>query len=88
MTQLIFQGAKECIEAAKLRIQEIVDDLNAMVTVECVIPQCHHRSVMGAKGFKVQGITAEFDVQIKFPDRVNPGSNKRIMKLTIHTLDL
>lgn len=41
--------------------------------MECVIPQCHHRSVMGAKGFKVQGITAEFEVQIKFPDRVNPG---------------
>lgn len=24
---------------------------------------------MGAKGSKVQGITAEYDVQIKFPDR-------------------
>uniref|UniRef100_A0A6M2DT16 Putative vigilin n=1 Tax=Xenopsylla cheopis TaxID=163159 RepID=A0A6M2DT16_XENCH len=70
--KVVLKGAKECIEAAKLRIQEIVNDLNAMVTMECVIPQCHHRSVMGAKGFKVQGITAEFEVQIKFPDRVNP----------------
>lgn len=40
-----------------------------MVTVECVIPQKHHRTVMGAKGFKVQNITSEFDVQIKFPER-------------------
>jgi len=40
-----------------------------MVTVECVIPQRHHRTVMGAKGRKVQNITSEYDVQIKFPDR-------------------
>jgi hypothetical protein len=40
-----------------------------MITMECIIPQKHHRTVMGAKGVKVQGITSEFDVQIKFPDR-------------------
>lgn len=40
-----------------------------MITVECVIPQKHHRTVMGAKGRKVQSITSEHDVQIKFPDR-------------------
>lgn len=41
----------------------------SMVTVECVIAQRHHRTVMGAKGRKVQNITFEYDVQIKFPDR-------------------
>lgn len=41
----------------------------SMVTVECVIPQKHHRTVMGAKGRKVQSITSEYEVQIKFPDR-------------------
>lgn len=45
----------------------------SMVTIECIIPQRHHRTVMGARGCKVQGITAEFDVQIKFPDRVVQG---------------
>jgi len=40
-----------------------------MITVECIIPQKHHRTVMGAKGRKVQSITSEYDVQIKFPDR-------------------
>lgn len=39
------------------------------VTVECVIPQRHHRTVMGARGAKVKDITAEHDVQIKFPER-------------------
>ena len=41
----------------------------AQVTMECVITQKFHRNVMGAKGSKVQDITKEFDVGIKFPDR-------------------
>ena len=69
--KVTLKGAKDCIEAAISRIMEIVADLESMVTIECVIPQKHHRTVMGAKGHKVQGITSEFDVQIKFPDRDN-----------------
>ncbi|XP_011297299.1 vigilin [Fopius arisanus] len=67
--RVILKGAKECIEAAKQRMKEIVQELESMVTVECIIPQVHHRTVMGAKGCKVQTITSEFDVQIKFPER-------------------
>lgn len=46
-----------------------------MVTVNCIIPQKHHRTVMGAKGHKVQTIVSEYDVQIKFPDRDIFGKN-------------
>lgn len=67
--RVILKGAHDCIEAAKQRMREIVKDLESMVTIECIIPQRHHRTVMGAKGCKVQTITSEFDVQIKFPDR-------------------
>nr|CAD7196081.1 unnamed protein product [Timema douglasi] len=67
--RVVLKGAKDCIELAKLRIQETVEDLESMVTIECIIPQRHHRTVMGVKGFKVQGVTQEFDVHIKFPDR-------------------
>lgn len=69
--KVTLKGAKDCIEAAKGRITEIIRDLESMVTIECIISQKHHRTVMGAKGHKVQGITSEFDVQIKFPDRDN-----------------
>ncbi|KAF2884527.1 hypothetical protein ILUMI_21643 [Ignelater luminosus] len=69
--KVVLKGAKDCIDAAKARIQEIIGNLESMVTIECIIPQKHHRTVMGAKGHKVQGITADFDVQIKFPDRDN-----------------
>ncbi|XP_045484905.1 vigilin [Pieris rapae] len=67
--RVVLKGPKECIEAAKIRINEIIEDLEAKITIECVIPQKHHRTVMGARGAKVKDITAEFDVQIKFPER-------------------
>lgn len=68
-TRVTLKGPKEGIEAAKQRIVEIVGDLESMVTIECIIEQRHHRSVMGKRGAKVQGITQEFDVQVKFPER-------------------
>ncbi|XP_065366752.1 vigilin [Calliphora vicina] len=67
--KVTLKGAKDCIEAAKLRISEIVADLDAQVTIEVVIPQRLHRTIMGARGFKVQQVTTEHDVNIKFPDR-------------------
>nr|XP_015196116.1 PREDICTED: vigilin-like [Lepisosteus oculatus] len=67
--KVTLKGAKDCVEAAKKRIQEIIEDLEAQVTVECVIPQKYHRAVMGPKGSRVQQITRDHDVQIKFPER-------------------
>jgi len=63
------KGAKDCIEGAMARIEEIVQDLVEQVTIDCEIEQAFHRTVMGAKGSKVQKITQEFNVQIKFPDK-------------------
>lgn len=63
------KGSKDCVEGAKKRILDIVADLDAQVTIECVILQKYHRTVMGAKGYKVQEITKEYDVGVKFPDR-------------------
>jgi polyribonucleotide nucleotidyltransferase len=74
-TRVTLKGPKEGIEAAKQRILEIVSELDSMVTIECVIQQGHHRSVMGAKGAKVQAITQDYGVQIKFPDRNSSSSS-------------
>ncbi|KAF7705638.1 hypothetical protein HF521_020924 [Silurus meridionalis] len=63
------KGARECVDAAKKRIQEIIQDLEAQVSVEVVIPQRYHRAVMGPKGCRIQQITREYEVQIKFPER-------------------
>ncbi|XP_067285382.1 vigilin isoform X2 [Pseudorasbora parva] len=63
------KGPRECVDAAKKRIQEIVRDLESQVSVEVMIPQRYHRAIMGPKGCRIQQITREHEVQIKFPDR-------------------
>ncbi|XP_035508607.1 high density lipoprotein binding protein a isoform X1 [Morone saxatilis] len=70
--KVTLKGAKECVEAAKKRMQEIVEDLDAQVTIECVISQKFHRSIMGPKGSRIQQITRDHNVQIKFPEREDP----------------
>jgi len=67
--KVAIKGAKECVEGAKDRLKEIVDDLEQMTEIECIVPQKHHRSLLGNKGKYVQEISANFSVQIKFPDR-------------------
>merc|ERR1712110_1005303 len=84
------KGAKNCIAGAIERINEIVKNLEDMVTIDCEIKQSYHRTVMGAKGSKVQKITTDFNVQIKFPDKaiengdgaVNGDNSCNIIKIT------
>uniref|UniRef100_A0A8B9JZ61 Vigilin n=1 Tax=Astyanax mexicanus TaxID=7994 RepID=A0A8B9JZ61_ASTMX len=66
--KVTLKGAKDCVEAAKKRMLEIIEDLDAQVTMECVIPQKFHRSIMGPKGARIQQITRDHNVQIKFPE--------------------
>ncbi|XP_034942001.1 vigilin [Chelonus insularis] len=75
--RVTLKGSKECIEAAKQRMKEIVHELESKVTIECIIPQVHHRIVMGSRGCNVQTITSEFDVQIKFPEREQPNHEEQ-----------
>lgn len=67
--KVTLKGAKDCVEAAKKRMLEIIEDLDAQVTMECVITQKFHRSIMGPKGARIQQITRDHNVQIKFPER-------------------
>jgi len=72
--KVTLKGAKDCVEAAKKRMLEIIEDLDAQVTIECIIAQRFHRSIMGPKGSRIQQITRDHNVQIKFPDREDPNA--------------
>merc|ERR1719412_583800 len=67
--KVTLKGAKDCVEAARNKILETVDDLESQVMIECHIEQAHHRTIMGQKGSNVQGITSKYNVQIKFPEK-------------------
>jgi len=71
-SRVVIKGSKDCVEAAKKKILDIVEDLESQVTVECVISQADHRTVMGSGGNNVREITKNFDVGIKFPDKPAP----------------
>lgn len=45
------------------------------MTLECTIDHKHHRSVLGSRGANVQAITSDYNVSIKFPDRVRADSS-------------
>merc|ERR1712241_596903 len=47
----------------------MIEDLESQVTIECVIEQQHHRTIMGARGANIQKVCSDFNVQIKIPDR-------------------
>jgi len=69
--KVTLKGAKECVEAARAKILEIVNDLESQVMVECIIEQAHHRTIMGPQGNNVKKITSEYNVQIKFPEKAD-----------------
>ncbi|XP_038851955.1 vigilin [Salvelinus namaycush] len=73
--RITLKGAKDCVEAAKRRIQEIIEDLEAQVSVEVAVPQRYHRAVMGPKGCRIQQITRDYEVQVKFPERDDNANN-------------
>ncbi|CAI8009636.1 Vigilin [Geodia barretti] len=67
--KVMLKGAKQCIDGARTRILEVVEDLEAQVAVKCEIDSKLHRSILGQRGAHVQAITSEHNVSIKFPDR-------------------
>ena len=75
------KGAKNCIDGAMARIEEIVQNLVEQVTVDCEIEERHHRTVMGAKGSKVevQRIEAKFNVKI---NTVKNGAKPNMIRMT------
>ena len=41
--QVTLKGAKNCVDAAREKINSMIEDLESQVTIECVIEQQHHR---------------------------------------------
>ncbi len=62
-------GPPECVDAAKQRLAEIVEELSQRVHIDVVIEQKHHRTIMGSGGNKVKQIQSDHNVDIKFPER-------------------
>ncbi|CAD6197714.1 unnamed protein product [Caenorhabditis auriculariae] len=63
------KGSKQCVESAKARLEEIVEDMEKQVRIQVSIPAQHHRSLLSGRGQKIHEIQSRFNVQIRFPER-------------------
>ncbi|EJD75804.1 KH domain-containing protein [Loa loa] len=68
-SRVTLKGSKQCVECAKARIEEIVEDLESQVTLKVEIPGEYHRALLSNRGQKIQELQSKYNVQIKFPDR-------------------
>ncbi|VDK79439.1 unnamed protein product [Litomosoides sigmodontis] len=68
-SRVTLKGSKQCVECAKARIEEIVEDLESQVTLKVEIPGEYHRALLSNRGQKIQELQTKYNVQIKFPDR-------------------
>ena len=75
--QVTIKGGVECVAGAKARILEMVSELESQVSLNVVIPQRHHRTVMGPRGSSIQEIIKNYKVEIKFPERATPEEAQR-----------
>lgn len=53
------------------------------MTAEVAIPQRYHRAIMGPKGCRIQHITREHEVQIKFPERDESAAGEKLNKAIV-----
>jgi rRNA processing protein Krr1/Pno1 len=70
-SKVVIKGPPECVDAAKIRIASIVEDLSKRKTIDVNIEQKHHRTIMGSQGSKVKQIQQDHNVDIKFPERAD-----------------
>uniref|UniRef100_A0AAF5PYT3 K Homology domain-containing protein n=2 Tax=Wuchereria bancrofti TaxID=6293 RepID=A0AAF5PYT3_WUCBA len=68
-SRVTLKGSKQCVECAKARIEEIVEDLESQITLKVEIPGEYHRTLLSNRGQKIQELQLKYNVQIKFPDR-------------------
>lgn len=72
---ITLKGPKECLEAVRQRIFEIISDFDAQETIEVEIDAQHHRHLLGTRLNRIQSLQQEYDVRIKFPARPNRSDN-------------
>uniref|UniRef100_A0A0K0ES91 K Homology domain-containing protein n=1 Tax=Strongyloides stercoralis TaxID=6248 RepID=A0A0K0ES91_STRER len=66
---ITLKGSKDCVESAKARMEEIVEDLKAQVTIEFEIDNKYFRSILANRGAAIHDISKQYNVRIKFPER-------------------
>ncbi|PIO66312.1 KH domain protein, partial [Teladorsagia circumcincta] len=73
-TTVHIKGSKQCVESAKARIEEIVEDIEKQVNIQVEIPSQFHRALLVNRGQRIHDLQSKHGVLIRFPDRRAEGS--------------
>ena len=76
------KGPVDAMDKVDLRIAEFMAEVDAQVTIECIIDPKYQRTVIGAGGANLRKIVDEFKVKIDFPDRSDRPNNSKSGKKT------
>lgn len=68
-TKVHIKGSKQCVESAKARIEEIVEDIERQVVLQVEIPSQFHRGLLSNGGQKIYDLQSKYNVIIRLPDR-------------------
>ncbi|EDV24343.1 uncharacterized protein TRIADDRAFT_26766 [Trichoplax adhaerens] len=67
--KVIIKGSSSCVDSAKVKLLEIVDEIDSMVTIDCQVSQKYHKNILGVKGCNIQQVVSDFKVDVKFPNK-------------------
>ncbi|WKX93414.1 hypothetical protein Q1695_011018 [Nippostrongylus brasiliensis] len=84
-TTVHIKGSKQCVESAKARIEEIVEDIEKQVNIQVEIPAQFHRALLANRGQRIHDLQSKHGVLIRFPDR-RPGEGAE--EVDAHAADL
>uniref|UniRef100_A0A5S6Q752 K Homology domain-containing protein n=1 Tax=Trichuris muris TaxID=70415 RepID=A0A5S6Q752_TRIMR len=68
-SRVTLKGAKDCVEATKAKMLEYVSEWQNQVTSGVHIDPKYYRLLLRNRGSRIQELTQQYRVQIKFPER-------------------
>uniref|UniRef100_A0A7I5E6T0 Vigilin n=1 Tax=Haemonchus contortus TaxID=6289 RepID=A0A7I5E6T0_HAECO len=87
-TTVHIKGSKQCVESAKARIEEIVEDIEKQVNIQVEIPAQFHRALLVNRGQRIHDLQSKHGVLIRFPDRRPDTSEGAVEDADSHAADL
>eukprot|EP00081_Caenorhabditis_elegans_P004496 NP_001129807.1 ViGiLN homolog [Caenorhabditis elegans] len=73
-SEVSIRGSKQCVEAAKNRIEDVVEDYEKQITDNVTIPAQFHRGLLAGRGAKIHELQSKYNVSIRFPNNREEGS--------------
>lgn len=86
-SEVSIRGSKQCVEAARARIEDTVEDYEKQVTGTVTIAANFHRSLLGGRGAKIHELQSKYNVSIRFPNNRDETAGAESDQVTISGRD-